>query len=276
MSKLAKAHERTFGVEIECGNELGYREVQARMQRAGFTCSGSYANGAYNVGSDGSGVEVRTPILQGREGFRELKRVMAFLKSINSYVTQSDGMHVHHGAPELMENPALCLRLVDAFRANRQQIVEMVSPERRSGGPYSSWDTYYDALTSWVAASAPQPNPNFRPNSRYADERSEVTIPNIRSMPSFSRCDLNISALREHGTVEWRLHEGSLNYDQARAWIMFAQKFMHAAIGGTTVVSARTRAELLQRVRLTKKEREILDEKIVNGQFPPRGMQYRG
>src|SRR5512138_1933860 len=103
MSALAKAHERGFGVEIECGHRDGCDHVRASMQSAGFNMRSDYAHGGYNVGYDGSGVEVRTPILRGKEGFRELKRIFKHLNDEGCYVTTRDGMHVHHDAPELVQ-----------------------------------------------------------------------------------------------------------------------------------------------------------------------------
>lgn len=281
MSALAKAHERRFGIEIECGNDNGYTWVSQQMRANGFRVGNGYPNGVYNVGSDGSGVEVRTPILQGREGFREMKRIFGFLNSINCFVTTRDGMHVHHEALELVDNPALCLKLLDQYVANRDTIREMVAPIRHNSGACPTWSQgYVEQLREYVETLTPRPNPRYRPNSRFANEREPtivVSATGSNRMPTAGRSDMNLSSLREHGTVEWRLHEGSLNYDQARAWVMFVQKFMHSAIGGATPISARNRQELLQRIRLTKKERETIDDKIARRTYPDRnGGRYRG
>lgn len=274
MSALAKAHDRGFGVEIECGHDRGEGYIRQAMSRTGFDLGGNYTQGGYSVGYDGSGVEVRTPILRGKEGFRELKRVFKFLNDEGCYITIRDGMHVHHDAPELKTTPALCLKLVQSFMENRAPIVEMVAPRRRNIGPYANWTIANQrTLEAWVRENTEQPNPFYRPNSRFPNERVPVMAA-TQNMPTFGRCDLNTDAIREHGSVEWRLHEGCLNYDHAVAWIMFAQKFMHRVIYGKTPVRARTRADLIRQIRLTKKEREAIEAKIAANAFPPAGARF--
>ena len=274
MSALAKAHERRFGVEIECGHPGGREHVTAAMQAAGFPFA-SYERGGWDVGFDGSGVEVRTTILQGKDGFRELKRIFKLLNDEGCYVTTRDGMHVHHDAPELRTNPKLVIKLIDDFLASRGALTEVIAPRRvRNYGACPQWHPEHIAAIRRWAEQSERPNPSYRPNSRYAMERTRV-LPVTADMPRFGRYDLNTDALREHGSIEWRLHEGSLNYDQAEAWIMLVQKFMHRAINGKTPVRARTRADLIRQVRLTKKQREVLDAKVLAQDFPPaNGVQF--
>lgn len=267
MASLAKAHERRFGVEIECGHTNGYGYVAEQMAGAGFQL-GSYRDGRYNVGSDGSGVEVRTPILQGKEGFKELRKIFKFLNGLGCYVTQADGMHVHHDAPELINDPALTYKLVKAFVENRKSICTLVDPVRHQRAP---WDpTSLTMLEGWSKGLTEMEVPNryYRPNSRYADEQQRTRRVSISNR--WGRNDLNISALNEHGTVEWRLHEGSLKINEALAWIMFAQKFMHKVLNGKGLKPVANREELLSRIRLAKKEREAIERKLAERDYPRR------
>src|SRR5512146_2669600 len=114
---VALAHERAFGVEIECGISGMCRRVSEVLGfgtfRDGYPI---YEKGGWTIGSDGSGVELRTPPLQGEDGFEEIREVMAKLKAEGAYVTRLDGLHIHHDAPEFIDNPHACLQLVRSWR----------------------------------------------------------------------------------------------------------------------------------------------------------------
>jgi hypothetical protein len=259
---LAVAHQRRFGVEIECGNRRGYDDVRRQLSNAGFNYQ--------SVGSDGSGVEVRTRILQGKEGFSELKSMMEFLRGIECYVTQSDGMHVHHDCPELVENPAKTLQVVKSWVANRSNIDPFVAPARRNRSPWRPADV--DRLEAIVSGEEfiLERNPYYRPNSRYPEERERMVRRPVNRSHGFGRNDLNISSLREHGTIEIRIHEGSLDGDQAEAWIKMCQRFLHDAIKrAKPMPHAPDRQVLLNRLRLSKRARAVLDAKVAAGSYPP-------
>jgi hypothetical protein len=271
VTALALAHQRRFGVEIECGNERGYQSVGEQLRAAGYN--------PLSVGSDGSGVEVRTRILQGQEGFSELKSMMGFLREIGSYVTQSDGMHVHHDCPELVTDPSKTLQVVKSWVANRRNIDPFVAPARRDRSPWSSESVRRLEAICMGTTTVTEPNPYYRPGSRYADERepsiTRVIAPRGRGMTGFGRNDLNISSLREHGTIEIRIHEGSLDGDQAEAWIKMCQRFLHDSIKrARPMPGAPDREVLLNRLRLSKSARAVLAAKIAAGEYPAQRVRY--
>lgn len=244
----AVAHERRFGVEIECGYREGtYDDVRRAMNEAGFPVAGSYyqdgSHRSYSVGRDGSGVEVRTPILKGQDGFKELKRVFKFLNDFGCYTSERDGMHVHHDAPELVRDPRITLNLVKSWVQNRDAICEMVTPYRkRAMGPWRS-----DEILRLEAVA--------RGEDTYTRNGYTYSI-------GFGRNELNVAALQEHGSIEFRLHEGTLNIDDAIAWIKFGQRFMDSVIKRAGPIKpVQNREQLLNRIRLSKTEQTKLDAK---------------
>lgn len=245
-------HARRFGVEIECGLSGG---VNAAAELFNISWDGDWDSDEedsedWSVCDDGSGVELRTPILQGEAGFERLRWAMDRLKDAGAFVTPADGLHVHHDAPEFEGNASLCVQLVNSWRNNQTSINELVHPRRRENGACPSWsDGYYKALMEWYSGEYPE----------------------LRA----TRNDLNLAALREHGSIEIRLHEGTLDCDVAIAWIMFGQRFIHEVLRNTEPLPAEQNdAALMTRIRLSDEAQAILDAKKNNSHDSP-GSQYR-
>jgi hypothetical protein len=113
-----KAHNLppyTFGVEIETFGVHGAVLAWA-LRNAGLTVVGTFAEdggngqtrrtareqGAWDLGEDGSirgknPIEIRSPILSGIEGLKEVEKVCRVLKQVGSEVNASCGLHVHIG-----------------------------------------------------------------------------------------------------------------------------------------------------------------------------------
>lgn len=212
--------KRRFGVEIEHGNRAGaadglfdpvggvrrgraYEFVGDRLIQAGFDVSlgglglrnrHNYER-SYSVGCDGSGVEVRTRILQGDEGFDELRRVFQVLNDAGGFISRADGMHIHISSEDYTDDDYA--RLAHTWVIQRANIAKLVAPHRNGQNAYNP--------DSWT---------------RRAAER--VATGQIRTL---GRADLNYDH-RARGHVEFRCHEGTLDYEKAANWIKFCQYLM--------------------------------------------------
>lgn len=243
-AKAVSPHARKFGVEIECGFPGGPNAVRRLL---GF--GESWRHDGWIVGSDGSGVELKTPPLQGQHGFEILAATMDKLKENGAYVTEADGMHVHHDAPEFASSFGKTHQLVHSWVNNIRVIEQMVHPDRRD----------YDACPPWREHDLRTLDDLYR-------MRGEVAGEAIRQFYYFGRHDLNIMALSEHGTVEIRLHEGTLDPDVAVAWIQFGQRFLHGVLRRAEPLdSAADDLALMKRLRLSKKAQEIMADKKAKG-----------
>lgn len=243
-------HARRFGVEIECGLPDGEEQAYELFPIFDYDSDEEFdPEKHWTAGQDGSGVEVRTPILQGPEGFETLRWAMSVIKGADGYVSRADGLHVHHDAPEFVANPELCLKIVDSWRNNETKIHEMVAPHRRGGyGACPTWRTgYYNQLKAWVGEPA---GPLY-----------------------VGRNDLNLSSLRGHGSIEIRLHEGTLDADVAIAWIQFGQRFIHQVVESVDPLAS-VEQDLLVNIQLSDEARAILAEKAALGHITP-GTQFR-
>jgi len=220
----------------ECRYDRGEyydRETADLLQANGFS------QWAELVGTDDSlgenGVEIRSPILQGNDGFRELEAVFSILKRNNYAVDIDCGMHVHHDAPEFINDRDLTLQLIKSWYDNQKLIRNMVSSDR--------WDNTYC------------------PDWRAEDVEAFFTESDRRYWGE--RFNLNVEALRAHGSVEIRFHEGTLDYPEAEAWIKFGQKFIDSVSGRKNPIAPMSDEELLmRRINVAERTRSKLSEKI--------------
>lgn len=237
-------HSREFGVEIECGLEGGTLRA---CELFGVSYDDYYEEGegyGWSVISDGTDIEVKTPILQGEAGFEQLKWAMDLLKSDGAFVTPSDGLHVHHNAPEFYDNPGNCVQLVRSWRNNIDAIRRMVAPRRYppfGGGPCPPWhDETFANLERW--------------------QRGEQSYMNV------GRHDLNLASLSGHGSIEVRLHEGTLDPEVAVSWVKFGQQFIHQALEAAEPMESHADpAALMSKIQLSTEAQQLLEAKRAAG-----------
>lgn len=223
---MSATEERTFGVEIECGHGNGAGYVNQRLDAKGVP--------VLSVGRDGSGVEVRTRVLQGTKGFKELNDVFRVLNEIGCYVTYRDGQHVHFGGAEFhgeLGTPARA-RLIESFVNNRHHILPFVDPYRHKNGT--------NCGDQWT---------------RLVETNKHVEAFGAKGW------DINLANLkRDRGTIEVRLHEGNLEYEKAEAWITFWLNFLNAIAQRSTVIPAFSNVNSLFR---STKTREATKQKLL-------------
>jgi len=221
--------DRRFGVEIEFdSNGLGTSGV-TRLLRETFDRHNLrrwyFRDRLYY---DGSELELATPILRGANGFKQLEVVMDTLQNAGCYVTGDDGLHIHHDAPEFTHNIENCIRLVKSWNANRHIICQFVDSER----------VEYWACPKWTDEDIQQ-----------LEEDKEI--------PMWERNDLNLNSLNKHGSIEIRLHEGTLDFEEARSWILFGQRFIDRVLK-YSMRESKDATNLLKKVRVSANAEKFL------------------
>lgn len=230
---------RKFGVELEFSSDgMGRERVAQELGRAFDSVGLRRWYFLDRIHHDGSELELATPILRGKEGFDKLKFVMDTLSNMGCYCNEEDGLHVHHDAPEFTQNIDLCIRLVKNWKSNSHLIYQFVSPDRTT-------DVYGDG-GHWAC-------PNWSDHAIEEMERS-------RQIPHWDRNDLNLCALSKYGSVEIRLHEGTLDFDEASSWIKFGQKFLDHTVKHSMYV-AEDATNLLKKVRVNPSAIKTLERK---------------
>lgn len=252
--KERKMKDRKFGVEIECGfSRDRSRRIADRYADAGACeelINKAIGDGKIheewgdNIGRDGTLMEIRSPILQGAAGFKELHAVMNLLRLNGGFVTAADGMHVHHDAPEFVNDPAAVIRLVQSWRHNLPVIHQLVAPRRRNSGACPRWTSQgVETLSKFKEGTVTRVRGYYGTERDYADFKEY----------DWDRRDLNIESLVEHGTIEIRLHQGTLHPIQAEAWIRFGQSLLNkVALKARPVRKVETVDDLFKALRTPK------------------------
>lgn len=242
-------NDRTFGVELEfnlgrISNQFSKaQEILAAEGIDWWTSRGNW------IGSDGSGIEIRTPILSGQKGLNELKRAMNALVAAGGRCTSADGLHVHHGAPEFVDNKDLMTLAAESWHNVRPIIADFVN-SRRNGSSACPNQWSKSRIERLKGAEAGSVNDWHNPQRylRYACS---------------GRGDFNLSALYEHGTIEFRLHEGTLDADAAEAWIRFGQRFLTSILKRQRPLVADDAGELLRKIKCPKTAQANLLGRVV-------------
>ncbi len=262
---------RQFGVEIEfSSNGNGNVGVGDALTREGYgqwvgekvesydSYYGRYENYYSALGYDGSELELRSPILSGTDGFKQVKGVLEVLNGIGCMTTSSDGLHVHHDCPELVDNKPMLINMLRSWEQNQDHISKFITPLRanRTGAPCA------------IIQSSHIDNFESREEST---DRNWYTNPMQRQIHNtLPRGSVNCQSLYEHGTIELRYLEGTLNWDVVESWIKFGQKFLDTVLSRKSPIPKQENPVVfLNRLKATKKTRVTLVEKAIGHGHAP-------
>lgn len=210
---------RTFGVEFEFAAPCDMDEMAEALYSAGVTCYSEDYNhdtvSYWKIVEDGSvyddwesgneyPMELVSPPLRGRAGLAEVERVLGILNTLGCAVNYSCGLHVHHDASDL---DLAAMKVLTKSYIKLEDVLDTLVSEERRGSNH----TYCGGMR-WGSVSE-----MFRRVDAAYDVRSLYAIWGTRFMK------LNLDALRMHGTVEFRQHEGTLDVADTLAWISMTQ-----------------------------------------------------
>jgi len=207
---------QTFGVEIEGYLPTGRsrQDLEQMLRTAGIHVRVEHLNHItgpnWKIVTDGSlgnydlGVEIVSPVLSGEEGFDQLRKVCQVLMTLRARVSRRCGFHVHVGARN--RNVQFFKHLVKIYAQFEQVIDSVVAPSRR--GHANSFCAPVRVIESrW----------------NYATTIEDVA----RSIGQTTRRDttrykkLNLNAYWQHGTVEFRQHQGTVEVAKIENWVRF-------------------------------------------------------
>lgn len=223
----------TFGVELELMMPVGFsRETLAlRLQQdAGIVCRAEGYN--HNTGpswklvQDGSlgdytrGAELVSPVLRGDDGLDQLRRACLVLKAVGCKVTQKCGLHVHVGARSW---GVQAFRNLSSFYYRAQvQIDRFMAPSRRARANMFCNPVEYRAQLAAAAQDVA------------AVARACGQSPGSDTVRGSGRYrKLNLQSYWQHGTVEFRHHQGTVEAEKALAWVKFCLHVAAAAQSGS-------------------------------------------
>lgn len=210
---------RTYGVEIEFVGDR-YMVLEA-VRELGIECHiegynhetrnhwkiVSDSSVRANRNQNGSGWELVSPILKGRDGLEQIKKVCKALKIAGAAVNRSCGLHVHHDAADFTTNTFK--NLIRLYARFEPVIDSLVSQSRRGN------------------------------NNRYCKSLAELNIDeimkqkdlyNITALYGNRYRKLNLQSYITHGTVEFRQHQGTIDADKIINWIKLTQAMVQRAV----------------------------------------------
>lgn len=223
---------RTFGVEIELSASVDRSSV-ASLLNAGLQTIGQQARtrgyshqvdqnqtNTWYVETDASvhsasaehphTMEVKTPVLKGVEGLKALKIATSILSTVG-HVNKSCGLHVHHYLHPNERNQHL-RNVVNAWIENEKFFMECLPQSRQSNSYCRKW-------------SVSSPSFIGRLQSPTQWFRDEFGI-------SCRKRTLNIQSVDLRGTVEFRLHSGTYEFEKISNWLIATQRFLIKAMRG--------------------------------------------
>lgn len=204
-----------FGVEIEIieGNYTRAQIAQAIRAKGIEAYEEGYnhtTRSYWKVITDSScGYEVVSPVLYGEEGLHQLEKVCEALNEVGCNVDVRCGLHVHHDIGDLSLE-----QIKNIFRLyyKHAQAIEQILPKSRRVGARG----YAKPLDEWFMENLV--------------ERAE-TISDLDSRISSRYWALNFTSYAKYGTIEFRQHSGTTEYDKIKNWVLLTHKMIERAEG---------------------------------------------
>src|SRR5690606_15238222 len=217
---------RLWGVEIEFLATVSREDVAKKMTEKGVPC---YVEG-YNhttrkhwkVVSDAScGYELVSPPLKGEDGFRQLKIACEVLNELGAKVDKRCGLHVHHDANDFTINT---FKRVLALYAKYEDAIDQLLPPSRRGdfNRYCGSLLIYDKVTTL----------------REIGRKTSVDAL-MRLYFNNRYFKINLQSYLRHGTIEFRHHSGTIEYEKIKHWVVLTQAIINRAIDAPVQYSVR-------------------------------------
>ena len=223
----------TFGVELELIMPRGTNHygLAYAISRAGVACASegyNHTTGSnWKVVTDGSlgdyarGAEVVSPVLEGEAGLAALRKVCDAVKAAGCKISKKCGLHVHVGARNFAFGTFKNLAML--YASAERHIDAFMAPSRRGAQGGNGF-----CRSVRIAAHLME-----RADTIDAVARACHQSPGRESARGSGRyCKLNFQSFWQHGTVEFRHHQGTVEADKAINWTRFCLRMCQAAQNG--------------------------------------------
>lgn len=272
---------RTYGVEFEmCFNhaalskyvmqthiskEVRYsgimngseREWSQLLKIHGLTGWNAHEDSSIKVSSYGDiPIEIVTPPLSGLEGIKQIKDFIEFAENnLGGYINNSCGGHIHIGAKDLIQGDRkqiankIILGILTAKKFH--PLLHSLIPKQRRKNADEEW-----AQKSEVSDYSIERAKNLTKNDNDYDSNNEIFLNNLIYALQPSRYKaINFHSLSKHGTVEFRIFDGTLNPQLIEERIKF----------GISVINLFSKVETDFLSKLQDKKISSLDDVNIKG-----------
>lgn len=196
--EAVKAAIEAKGLQVEIEGWAGTKRFRGAWK---LTTDASVTSTGTGIGR---GLELVSPPLTIAEMERQLKLVCEALNECNAKVDRSAGVHVHHHIDDLNLNQIKNIyRIYDKHQAS---IDEFFPKSRRGSQRYVGSMTEYDMEKVEAATSIHE---LVRGTERYRN--------------------VNFQSYVKYGTIEFRQHAGSTDFEKIFNWVLISQMIVTAA-----------------------------------------------
>lgn len=140
-------------------------------------------------------IELVTPVLEGDEGFRVLHHTCDCLQRAGARADSTCGLHIH----------------IDASGMTINQIVSILRE-------YQRLESYIDLR---VHTDRRGNQCKFARTLKGKDYEHITSLDELLSIMPEKNYKVNVKSLRKYGTIEFRQHQGTINFEEIRSWIIF-------------------------------------------------------
>lgn len=211
--------KRKFGVEIEYVG-IERKHIINALKKINVKCvSERYTHKTatyWKIVDDGSIVEqpqyrgeLVSPPLKGSKGLKQLGKVVQAINNAGANVNRSCGLHVHVDASDLSPNQILYVS--QRYGKFEKEIDQFMAPWR-SNNTYARTlnKTYHTNVARMIRRNMKIHGVNFKSAASFADRYRKV----------------NIASFNRHGTIEFRQHEGTVDFERIINWVQFCIYFV--------------------------------------------------
>ena len=203
---------RSFGIELEIIHN-NKRELCDAIRARGVLCEIEGYNHStrrhWKIVSDASvngGYELVSPVLKGQRGLDEVKAVSEALAEVGAMINKSCGFHSHFGTDDFKDSISVWRNLYINYATLEEDIDAFMPPSRRHNRYCSSLK-----VRDW----------------RSKMENAQTLVDLERAVTNRSRYfKLNSQSYWRHGTVEFRQHSGTIEFDKIKNWLLFCARFV--------------------------------------------------
>lgn len=242
---------RDFGIEWEVlAPGDGDMDDQAQLEDSASLCCGCLVSDMHRMGvpvydsiyghassnsmqawiikGDGSlpsnGLEVASPKLRGIVGLSAAGEMCHALRANDFSVDVSCGLHVHHSIRGLKPIHISALHYI-WMRLVYTADFRFIFPGSRNDNSYCQWntDTLRNAADGRLGASA------TRQSEIMSKLKEDPDVVGIQASISDRYSALNFNAMYSHGTLEFRIHQGTTNEEKVLNWVKFTQMLITRA-----------------------------------------------
>ena len=215
---------RKFGVEIEFLHNVGRERIIEALAEVGIVCKSEDYNhitrSHWKIVSDGSvhgnttySDELVSPPLRGREGLAELKKVMDVLNRIGA-VNRTCSVHIHHDIHDYKGNDLF--KVVWFYTVFEDTLDSLFPKSRRKNNNY-----YCGSVRDKLNAV------RFRKYYEQHKRKERLSLYDVNDVFDYDRyVKINLKSIVDHGTLEFRQHAGSLEFEKVYNWILLSQRIV--------------------------------------------------